>query len=222
MKATRIAAILALSMSLFGATSCGAKKTATGIDKEKPSVVDGAELQAETKSQTLAERKAATREWGIGTAPDRALAGSIAEAQARTKYAATIGTIVEGAIGIENDLEKKAATDDKKTVSVGDHLQATTQDIKNIIDNIAVSGTVVINTDTYKRKNGTYDVYVCIEYMGDYLDLEKDLVKEYTKTLEDKVSDADRDKLEDRIEKFRKSVSESLDKKRRMSKVGQD
>ncbi len=219
MKAIKILPALALGLLTLTATSCGGSKKAVA-DVTNPEQIDGAVRQLDSKSQQLAQRKPLTRTWGVGTAPDKAFAQSIAEADARRKYAASIGTIVNGAIERSNDMVKKAATDDKKTVNVGDFGQITQEDVKNIIDNIAVSGTVVINSDTYKTKNGQYEVYTCIEFVGDQLDLEKDLVKEYRKSLEQKVSDADRDKLEDRIGKFKQEINDILEKRARQSKIG--
>lgn len=218
MKINQIIAVMAMS-AMVAALPFSAEARKKEKDPKTPDKIEKAENVVKSKSQVLQERKPTTRAWGVGEAADQAFARSIAELEARRQYAATIGTIVDGAVKRSDDAVGQAAGTEKKTVRVNDETNTRTQYVQNIIDNIAVSGTVVINTDTYKTKNGQYRVYTCIEFMGDEMDLANDLAKEYAREIEKQVPDEVRADHDKRINEFKDEVQQQLERRRRAARI---
>jgi hypothetical protein len=73
-----------------------------------------------------------------------------------------------------------------------------------------VSGVVVINTDTYRLKDGQYHTFVCVEWEGSVDNLAAEMTSNYKKRVQQQVSDQDRAKMEVRYDEFKKSIEEQL------------
>ncbi len=71
---------------------------------------------------------------------------------------------------------------------------------------------VVIKTETFKKKDGQYHVYVCTEYQGSVAQLTQELTQVAQTQLGQQVSDREMQKSRWRNEQFEKSIAADLEK----------
>lgn len=195
--------LAACAVMLFG-TGCSPKVTTTSQALN----ADEVEVTS-TKSQKLAEQKPGTRAFGEGTHMNLSFARTYAEGQARAEFARKLSTMVQTA--------SRQSTDGALTYS-SNAIDASKGEDQGILSNAfaqqvadgAVNGTVIINTDTFKKKDGQYHVYVCIEWQGDAAQLANEMTNNFKKKVEQQVSDQDRAKMEVRYEDFKKSIEDQL------------
>lgn len=164
----------------------------------------GTELKEEPCIK-LAEESPALRKYGVGEHFKESTARNIAEAQARGAYARSMASALRTAteeIGVS--LEKYAG-DDQQGASVRDQSGEGNDYVMSIAGEI-VRNTHVIKTTRYIKSNNQFRIYVCIEYMGN----QEQLVNNAIEELKDKISPEDRVKLEERHDKFRQRVWDSL------------
>lgn len=192
-----------LACGLFGlllVCSCGSSKPVPMAGPTKVKL-------ALDECQELAQQKPSIRAWGEGINFGLSEATEYAELSARSKFARAIATAVETAQSSDNDSYRKSSTDTKSGMTVRDE-EAKQNSMSIAIAKETVKNAVIIKTSQYQQVDGSYQVFVCLEYQAGVAQLAKDL----TKKVEQKVSDDDRMKMNFEFEKFRQRVEEELKK----------
>ena len=189
--------------ALFGGlilVSCGSTKSLTTTGPQKVKI-------ALDECQELAQQKPAIRAWGEGINYGLSEATEYAELSARAKFARALATAIKTAQSSDNAGHRKASTDGKTGSNVRD--EAAKQNSMSIaVAEETVRNAVIIKTSQYQQMDGSYQVFVCLEYQAGVAQLAKDL----TKKVEQQVSDDERMKNNFEFEKFRLRVEEELKK----------
>ena len=180
--------------------SCGSSKTATMAGPTKMKL-------ALDECQELAQAKPAIRAWGEGINFRLSKASDFAELNARSKFARAIAAAIKTAQSEEGMSYSKSSTDMKEGNSVRDEA-AKSNDMSISVAEETVRNTVIIKTSQYQQIDGSYQVFVCLEYQAGVAQLAEDV----TKKVQQRVSDDDRMKMNFEFEKFRNRVEEELKK----------
>ena len=201
----KIIVMAAMAAVLFA--SCGTSKKTTVSSTKSPSAaeIERGEALSDEPCIVLAEEKPVIRKYGNGQHFKEMTSRNIAEAQALSDFARSIAAAVITAtedIGVSLD---KYAGDDETGAKVADQ-SGETNDFAMSVASEIIRNTHVIKTSRYFKSNKQYNIYVCIEYMG----TENQLVEQVENSVKDKISAADREKLEQRHDKFRQRVLSDL------------
>lgn len=197
------------ALSMIMLSSCGSSKPATtsaSLNEEEIEV-------KKTKSEKLAEEKPAMRDFGEGTNFNQSFAKTYAEGQARAAFARKLQTMVQTASRESADGAMKAHSNGADS-SLGTDQGILSNAFAQQVSEGAVSGLVVINTDTFKKKDGQYHVYVCVEYMGNIESLASSLANQAKKVVEQQVSEEERLKMKFEYEQFKNSIQDQLERLR--------
>lgn len=200
-------ALTAVSLAvLMLGTGCSHKTTSTAqaLNAEEVAV-------NKVRSQQLAEEKPGIRAWGEGTHMNQSFAKTYAEGQARAEFARKLASSVQtasrqatdGALTYNSDGQNAGVAEDQGILS-----NAFAQQVADGV----INGTVIINSDVFKKRDGQYHVYVCIEWQGGVDQLAEKMTQGYRKKVEQLVSDEDRVKMEVRYEDFKNSIQEELNR----------
>lgn len=206
MKKVITAAFIALALVAGG---CSSKKTATKLD-------DGAQLIEKTRSEQLAEEKPEVRAAGQATANNAADARIYAENDARGEFVRKFQSMITTGIRRAQNEVSMSKANNEETRYMND--ASSERNLMNqTIANMNVTGVVIINSDTYKQKNGQYRCYVCVEYRGAAANLANEMAQGYQKVMRNdyggnNISDEEREKISERAEIFRQSVLEELER----------
>ena len=190
--------ILFCSLMTLVLAGCGSKQVATSEKKVE-----------KVESQALAERKPATRAWGEGTNFKQSVARAMAENQARGAFQRQIETKVRTGIEDVNQGDNLWGSDTHESEQATN--QGSTLDyITTSVSKGTLNNTAVINTDTYRTKDGQYHVYVCIEYQGEVGEMAANMAQSYKNVVKQRVSDADHKKMEERARAFEERMNNLL------------
>lgn len=204
----RIIILTLTAIMMVGAvSSCSSKKNVTtsqSLNEEEIEV-------RKSKSQTLAEEKPILRDFGEGTNFNQSFAKQFAETQARASFSRKMQSLIRGAAQ-EAVTGVTSAHSDGVNASIGTDAGFTSDAFVQQISENVLSSVVVINTDTFKKKDGQYHVYVCVEYMGDVAKLASQMTNQAKKQVEQQVSDEEKQKIQFDQEKFRKSIEDQFKK----------
>ncbi len=206
MKKVIAAAVIALALVAGG---CSSKKTATKLD-------DGAQLIEKTRSEQMAEEKPEIRALGQATANNAGDARIYAENDARGEFVRKFQSVITTGIRrSQNDAEMSKANNEE-TRYMND--AAAERNLMNqTMANMNLPGVVIVNSDTYKQKNGQYRCYVCVEYRGGVANLANEMTRSYQRAMnneygDNNISDEERAKIAVRSEEFRQSILEELER----------
>ena len=155
----------------------------------------------------LAQQKPEVRAWGEATNFSVSSAANYAELQARAKFARAISAKIKTAQEQSSSTYGKASTNMAEGAAVMDEASKLNEMNLSVAENV-IKNAVVIKTSQYMMRDGSYQVYVCLEYR----DGVAKLADEITKGVEQRVSDDDRMKMEYDFQKFRERVEEELRK----------
>ncbi len=207
MKKIIYAAFIAVAVVASG---CSSKKTVTKLD-------DGARLIEKTRSEQMAEEKPEVRAVGQATANDAADARIYAENDARGEFVRKFQSVITTGIRRTQNEAIMSKADENETVRQND--ASSERNLMNqTMANMNLSGVVIVNSDTYKQKNGQYHCYVCVEYRGTVANLANEMASSFSRALkkndygDNNISEEERAKIKIRSEEFRKSVIEELEK----------
>ena len=189
--------VLFVSFVFYG---CGGTKTVPLNSPQKVKL-------ALDECQELAMQKPAIRAWGEGINFDLSAATEYAELSARSKFARALASAVKTAQSSDNAGYRKASTDGKNGANVRDEA-AKQNSMSMSVAEETVRNAVIIKTSQYQQIDGSYQVFVCLEYQAGVGQLAKDL----SKKVQQQVSDDDRMKMNFEFEKFRQRVEEELKK----------
>lgn len=189
----KIFALGALALTVM-LSSCGAKKNAS---------FDGNVVLTNPPAITKALEKQSTRAYGTATQFDLGFATRTATAAARQELAARLMQVISSNNQFNNFSYQLAATDGQKSGSVKDEEQKVQEMVEAIVPEIPVNGAVIIENNIYKTKDGQYQVFVCVEYQGEAMELANKMADGYRKYLEQRVSAEKREEIDKRVDEFR-------------------
>ncbi len=187
-------------------SSCGGSKQAS--QQPKSGIIHEA-YQANDPCEEYALMKPETR--AVGEAYDFRVsyAKTYAEGQARAEMRRKIEAAINSASGEDGAGYEKAASSGNEGAIVRDEASK-----KNIyVDQIAsgiVSNTAVVKMSKYLRQDGSYHVYVCVEYLDG---IEK-MAETIAKQVEQQVSDDERMKMNFEFNKFRERIENEMKKQK--------
>jgi hypothetical protein len=184
--------------------SCGASKN-TVTEKQAPKV-DGTLLESNA-CMDLVDQNPAVRQWGNGKSFNQSTAVAMAEADARSKFASALEAKIKAATE-QNTIDwTKYSGSDTEGASVTDNGTK----LNNLIHSVAnqtITNTKTIKTLRYMLPNRQYNVYVTLEYDGKV----GDMAKKIAETVQQRVSDEDRMKMQFEFNKFKESIEKELEK----------
>lgn len=198
MKKFSVLAILASALMSF---SCGSTKKVITSESVNPY---GKAVVSEPCIE-LYEQAPYKRAYGNGQHFKEATARNIAELQARAMFARKIEAAVLAATEDMGVSLEKYAADDQSGQSVADQ-SGEANDLAMGIAQQVVRNIHTIKTTRYLKSNNQFTVFVCMEYAGD----ENTLVDQIERSVQDKISQDDRTKIEQRHNEFRRRILERL------------
>ena len=200
--------IAAMFAVVIGFTACSSSKAVSETGK----ALNREEVEVKmTKSEELAFEKPATRASGEGTNFDLSFAKTYAEGQARAEFQRKLEALVKTASEQGNTGNNVASTTGAESGLVGDQGYKNSAFAKQVAEGI-VRNTAIIHADKFKKVDGQYHVYVCIEYLGEISDIVDHMVSAAKRQVPQQVSDEERLKIQFELEQFKKSLEEDFKK----------
>lgn len=202
-----VATIVAVAI---GFTACSSSRAVNETSK----ALNQEEVEVKmTKSEELAFDKPSIRDFGDGTNFNLSFAKNFAEGQARAAFQRKVEALVQTASEEALTAYQQASTNGVESSIVSD------QDIKSgafakLLAEGVLKNTAVIHADKFKKADGQYHVYVCIEYRGEVNDMVENMVAAAKKRIPQQVSDEDRIKIQFEIEQFKKKLEEDFNRLR--------
>ncbi|MBQ9077271.1 MAG: hypothetical protein IJY31_05450 [Muribaculaceae bacterium] len=181
--------------------SCGGSKKASVQPQQSQWNVAPEMKLADNECIELQHQKPDIRAYGEGVSTRESRAMAFAETQARAQFRRSIESAVktaqsEDGVRYENNAgADNAGMSNDMTINIAEGV------VKNM---------VIIKTERFMRPDGSYHVYVCLEYKGD----RKSLADEITQRAKQQVSDDERLKMQYDFNKFRERVEEELAKQK--------
>lgn len=198
-----VATIVVATMGFIACSSSKAiSKTGKTLNREEVEV-------KMTKSEELAFEKPAIRSFGDGTNFNLSFAMTFAEGQARAAFLRKVEALVQTASEEALTVYQQASSNEVESSIVSD------QDIKSgafakQLSEGVLKNTAVIHTDKFKKADGQYHVYVCIEYRGEVNEMVENMVATAKKRVPQQVSDEDKVKIQFELEQFKKKLEEDF------------
>lgn len=193
-----VSAILTIVLAACGASKQTVQQQSSIPSKMKIALDD---------CQILVEQKPEVRAWGEGINYSLSSASNAAELQARSKFARAIASKIKAAEENSGLSYRQASTDSKQGQNVRDEAGNYNEYQLSIAEE-TVKNTVIIKTSQYMLQDGSYQVFVCLEYK----DGVSKMAEEITEKVKQQVSDDDRLKMQYEFQKFRERVEEELKK----------
>lgn len=163
---------------------------------------------AKDECQELAEQKTEIRAWGEGINFSLSSASNYAELQARSKFARAVASKINAAENHSGVGLGKSSTNGQEGARVSDGGAQYNEEQFSIAE-ATIKNTVVIKTSQYMMQDGSYQVFVCLEYR----DGVAKMADEITEQVKQRVSDEDRIRMQYEFQKFRERIEEELKKK---------
>lgn len=192
------------AVAMLFLASCGSSQKVPQASKSEMENPYGTELK-KTESEEYALLSPATRSSGMGISAYESSARQLAELDARSQFSNKIDAAVKAAAkiaGVDYD-QYSGANNEGANVSDESRKQNTYQ--MSVSQNI-VRQTNVVKMNKFYGKDRKYTIFVCIEYNGAIADI----VKQSAESLKQRVSDTDREKLNQENEKFEKDIEDFL------------
>lgn len=205
MKQLRIIAMGVIATGVFSA--CGGSRQV--VTTTKSNVVQET-VVAEDKCIKLAEAAPDIRDWGEAFDFRISYAKTYAEGQARAAMRRKIEASIITASEENEDSYGKSASSGNEGVSVRDEEGKTNNHTKQIADGV-VKNAAVIESSIYRRNDGSYHVYVCLEYRDGVSKMAENIARQ----VEQQISDDERMKMNFEFEKFRERIENELKKKKK-------
>lgn len=136
-------------------------------------------------------------------------AKTYAEGQARAEMRRKIESAIKSASGEDGAGYGKHASSGNDGASVRDEGDKKNIFVEQIAEGI-VSNTAVVEMSKYLRNDGSYHVYVCIEYLDGVTKMAENIAKQ----VEQKVSDDERMKMNFEFNKFREHIENEMKKQK--------
>lgn len=197
-----ISAVIVSSMAI---SSCGsgkqAAKSQSPIVQETYQELDACEKYAMKKPETRA----------VGEAYDHRIsyAKTYAEGQARAELRRKIMASIEAASEENGAGYEKYGSSGNDGASVRDEDAKKNLFVTQIAEGI-VKNTAIVEMSKYLRADGSYHVYVCVEYLDGIDKMADNIAKQY----EQNISDDERLKMNFEFSKFRERIKEEMSRQK--------
>lgn len=189
----------------FAFTSCGSSNKVPQASKAEQENPYGASV-FKTPSEKMAAEAPGRRAYGKGVSFDENAARQLAEMDARAQLSRALdAAIISASKAVGFDITQYAGGDGEGMTATDGGRQTSTL-AKSISSNI-ISGANVINTDKYYGKDRKYTIFVCLEYNGSIADI----AQKATEQVKRRISDKDREKLQQENEKFQQEIEKDLE-----------
>lgn len=192
---------------LFGFVALISLATITSCKSAKGTAPVGEIAVVDTKSQILAQEKPEIRDWGEGTSFNQSQAKTYAEGQARAAFSRKVSAMVQSASKQFGSAAQMSHSDGTNSSTGVDEGMLSENQAFQVSEEL-LKGTTVINTDTYKKADGQYHVYVCIEYRAGA----SDLASTISSKVGQQVSDDEVLKMKYDQMQFQKAIEDQLSK----------
>ncbi len=197
--------MLAVTATVVILSGCGSSKSSSN----PPAVSRSMQKLADIECQQLAQEKPDIRAWGSGESFDEMKARNYAMLQARSEFAKALGSKVITATSQGGTDYGKASTDGSRGAMVRDESMISQDDAMAIAENV-VKNAVVIKTERFMQNDGSYKVYVCLEYREGV----GKLADAIARGVEQRVSDDERLRMQFDLEQFRERYERELENMR--------
>lgn len=202
--------VATIVVAAMGFTACSSSKAVSETSK----ALNREEVEVKmTKSEELAFEKPAIRSFGDGTNFNLSFAMTFAEGQARAAFQRKVEALVQTASEEALTAYQQASTNGVESSIVSDQDIKSGAFAKQLAEGV-LKNTAVIHADKFKKTDGQYHVYVCIEYRGEVNDMVENMVAAAKKRIPQQVSDEDRIKIQFEIEQFKKKLEEDFNRLR--------
>lgn len=161
------------------------------------------------KCVKMAMAKPETRTWGEAYDYRISFATSYAEGQARAQMRRKISAAIASATGEDGAGYEKSASSGNEGQSVRDEGRKKNNYVDQVANGI-VNNMAVIETSQYLRNDGSYHIYVCLEYRDGISKMSENIAK----NVEQQVSDDERMKMNFEFNKFRERIENELRKQK--------
>lgn len=158
--------------------------------------------------QEMADQKPEVRAWGEGINFRLSTASNYAEMEARGKFARRIAAKIKTAQEGSNFSYRKSSTNMKESATVRDE-GANNNDMTLQVAEETIKNTVIVKTSQYMMVDGSYQVFVCLEYKDGVSKLADEIVE----NVKQQIPDEERIKMQYEFQKFRDRVEEELKKR---------
>lgn len=161
----------------------------------------------------MAEEKPYLRSYGDGTSFDHSTAAMEAQTVARSNFASNLGTAVYNMFNRHAN-GAQIAHSDAVNASIGTDYGRLSQSQIIAVAGGVVRNTAVINTDTYRKRDGQSRVFVCIEYFGDIAQLARDMAQGCVQAAQvgQQVSDEEREQMQANADRLSGEIEEYLNR----------
>lgn len=206
--------VATIVVAAIGFTACSSSKAVSETSK----ALNREEVEVKmTKSEELAFAKPAIRSFGDGTNFNLSFAMTFAEGQARAAFQRKVEALIQTASEEALTAYQQGSTNGVESSIVSDQDIKSGAFAKQIAEGV-LKNTAVINVDKFKKADGQYHVYVCVEYRGEVGEMVEKMVKAAEKRIPQQVSDEDRIKIQFEIEQFKKKLEEDFNRLRESQK----
>lgn len=205
MKKTFIISLVMAATAVIVSSCGGAGKVqnTSGAQQTNPY---GTEV-ALTECEQYALADPGRRAVGKGNSYNESTARDLAELDARATLSRAIDAAVESAMKSGSLSYSQYAGDDNSGMSVNDEATKTNNTRSSYSANI-IKNTNIVKINKFFGKNRQYTVFVCLEYNGTVADIAKKAVQ----NVRQKVSDADRAKIDANLKEFEDNVANNMRK----------
>lgn len=197
----RFAVISLLVSATTMLCGCGSSKNTTPSNSEVKVELDECEVYA--------NQKPGLRAAGVAVSNSISRATAFAELDARAKFARALEAHIKTAQDNAGLKYSKNSSDEQNAATVTDRDEKDI-DINSSVAEKTVANTCIVKSSRYIRPDGSYRIFVCLEYKGEIADLANDVVN----NVKQQVSDDDRLKMNYEFEKFRQFMEEELAKQK--------
>lgn len=214
MKKNKFFIVATIVAATIGFTACSSSKAVSETSK----ALNQEEVKVEmTKSEELAFDKPAIRDFGEGTNFNLSFAKTFAEGQARAAFQRKVEALVQTASEEAFTGYQQASTNGAESSIVSDQDIKSGAFAKQVAEGI-LKNTATIHADKFKKADGQYHVYVCIEYQGEVGEMVEKMVEAAKKRVPQQVSDDERVKIQFEIEQFKKKLENDFNRLREEQK----
>ena len=198
--------LLMMSATVVMVSSCGGAGKVQNTSGTQQASPYGTEV-ALTDCEQYALADPGRRAVGKGNSYNESTARELAELDARATMSRAIDAAVESAMKSGSFGYSQYAGDDESGMSVNDEATKTNNTRSSYSANI-IKNTTIVKVNKFFGKNRQYTVFVCLEYSGTVAEIAKKAVQ----NVRQRVSDADRKKIDDNLKEFEDEVANNLRK----------
>ncbi|MCH5301888.1 MAG: hypothetical protein J1E77_03520 [Prevotella sp.] len=206
----KIVCLAQLAMAVLVFASCGSSKKLPQASKAEMENPYGTKLEL-TESERYAMEAPEKRASGKGVSASESVARQLAEDNARTALSKAID------VAVQNATRTMVVRINQYAGGDTDGMNATDEGQQNDLNNMTFSSNIIANTKVVKLekfygKNRQYTIFVCLEYDGSIEDITRKLAEKAMPTLQQRVPDSAREKMQSYFKDFQQVIENELKK----------